>query len=278
LLPTGAGATLLLDTAGNEVLFGEGGSLLRFRPEDLSGTSLLGVGNAIPQQTRGYTISGAVAPGEIVSLYGTALGPQAGVGAQLDNTGKVATMLAGTQILFDGFPAPLLYVGANQINAVVPFEVSDRPASMLEVHTSASSSRASIRVIAADPALPAVFDQNFGPYISLVLNQDGSINSLANRAAPGEIVTFWVNGAGRFRQPLATGAIIGPERVAPVLPVTVGVNDLPAEVLYAATAPGMIAGMMQVNARIPREAPPGSYSAMQIHVGDFLVFGSVAVK
>ena len=94
----------------------------------------------------------------------------------------------------------------------------------------------------------------------MVLNQDGSLNSLANRSAPGDIVTFWVNGAGRFQQPLEDGAIVGPERAAPLLPVSVFLDQatpLPTEVLYAGTAPGMIAGIMQVNFRIPVSAPTG---------------------
>lgn len=36
--------------------------------------------------------------------------------------------------------------------------------------------------------------------------------------------------------------------------------------------------MMQVNFRIPTNAGPGSYGAIEMHLGDFLVSGSVAVK
>lgn len=32
-------------------------------------------------------------------------------------------MLGHTQLLFDGVPAPLLYAGTSQINALVPFAV-----------------------------------------------------------------------------------------------------------------------------------------------------------
>jgi uncharacterized protein (TIGR03437 family) len=282
LLPDGVAMRLLLDAAGDEILSGAAGSLLRLGAGAVSGVSVLGVGNGVPQQVLGYTVSGVVAPGEIVSLYGVGLGPAAGVGAQLDSTGRITTELAQTRVLFDGVPAPLLYAGANQINAIVPFGVGDRAATTMEVRTPAGRSSSTVlRVVAADPALPGVFDAYFGAYISVVLNQDGGINSLANRANPGDIVTFWVSGAGRFQQPLADGAIIGPERPAPVLPVKVMLlqaQSLPVEVLYAGAAPGMVAGMMQVNFRIPSNAPPGSYSAIELHVGDFIVYGSVGVK
>jgi uncharacterized protein (TIGR03437 family) len=177
-----------------------------------------------------------------------------------------------------------LYAGANQVNAVVPFAAGDKATTTVTVRTSAGSSSGTVlRAVAADPALPGVFDTYFGAYISVVVNQDGSVNSLTKRAGPGDLVTFWVNGAGRFQQALEDGAIIGAERASPVLPVSVlldqaGPAPLPAEVLYAGTAPGMIAGVMQVNFRIPANAATGSYSAIELHVGDFLVYGSVAVR
>ncbi len=165
---------------------------------------------------------------------------------------------------------------------MVPFAIADKPGTTVEIQTpGGNSSSALLRVVGADPALPAIFDSSFGSYISIVLNQDGSINSLANRAAPGDVVTFWVNGAGRFQQQLADGAIVQAERFSPVLPVSAklfGTQQLPAEILYAGTAPGMVAGLMQMNVRIPPSAGPGSYSSLEIRIGDFITYASVAVK
>ena len=66
---------------------------------------------------------GTVAPGEIVSVFGVGLGPDQPALAQPSSSGLVSTRLGGTQVLFDGVAAPLLYVGPNQINAVVPYGV-----------------------------------------------------------------------------------------------------------------------------------------------------------
>ncbi len=281
LLPDGVAVRLLLDANGTENLFGEDASLLRIGPEGISAVSVMAFGNSAPQEVLGYVVSGSVAPGEIVSLYGVGLGPQAGAGAEFDSTGKISAKLAETQVFFDGIAAPLLYAGANQVNAVVPFAAGDRATTTVTVQTPAGSSSSTVlKIVAADPALPGVFDTYFGAYISVVLNQDGSLNSLANRAAPGDIVTFWVNGAGRFQQPLEDGAIVGTERAAPLLPVSVllyQAKALPAEVLYAGTAPGIVAGIMQVNFRIPASATTGSYSAIELHLGDYIVYGSVAI-
>jgi uncharacterized protein (TIGR03437 family) len=81
-----------------------------------------------------------VAPGEIISLYGTGLGPAAGVGARYDSTGKIATTLAGVQVLFDDTPAPMLYAGANQINAIVPFEVGGKTSTSMHVASALNAS------------------------------------------------------------------------------------------------------------------------------------------
>jgi uncharacterized protein (TIGR03437 family) len=242
--------------------------------------SLYGVGNALPREW-GYSISGRVAPGEIVSFYGIGLGPAAGAEAQVDGAGRIVTELGGTRVLFDGVPAPLLYAGANQINAVVPFAAGDRPITTVELQSAyGRSSATGLGVAAADAVLLAVSTASPTFYPVLILNQDGSINSGSNRASPGEIVTFWVNGAGRFDPPLTDGAIIRSERSRPILPVSVtltGEQELPAEILYAGAAPGMVAGMLQVNARVPLEAVRSTV-AMRVRVGDSIAIGSLAIQ
>ena len=68
----------------------------------------------------------ALAPGSIISIYGTAL-----------TTGSImqgnAVKLAGTQVTLDGAPVPLLYVSPSQINAQIPIDVPGGATSMLQV-------------------------------------------------------------------------------------------------------------------------------------------------
>jgi uncharacterized protein (TIGR03437 family) len=54
----------------------------------------------------------------------------------------------------------------------------------------------------------------------------------------------------------------------PSLPVSVQINGETAEVTYAGAAPGEVAGMLQVNARIPADAPSGTVVPITITVGD----------
>ncbi|MBI2681244.1 MAG: hypothetical protein HYX25_09600, partial [Candidatus Solibacter usitatus] len=57
-------------------------------------------------------------PGEI--------GPSFLTSPRLDASGRVATELAGTKVLFDGVPAPILYTYASQVGLVVPFSVAGK--------------------------------------------------------------------------------------------------------------------------------------------------------
>ena len=69
----------------------------------------------------------AVSPGEIVTIFGSNLGPAKLVGAQLDSTGKkLNTSVAGTQIFFDNDPAPVVYTSAGQVSVVVPYSVAGK--------------------------------------------------------------------------------------------------------------------------------------------------------
>src|SRR5580704_9762797 len=61
-----------------------------------------------------------VAPGSLVSIFGSNLAPQAAQAASI----PLPILLGGVAVSFNGLMAPLLYVSANQINAQLPFEVS----------------------------------------------------------------------------------------------------------------------------------------------------------
>ena len=77
--------------------------------------------------------SAGISPGEIVTLWGVDLGPEAGGGARLDSSGRLATSIGDTQVLFDGVAAPLTYAGKNQVNAVVPYGVAANSETRVQV-------------------------------------------------------------------------------------------------------------------------------------------------
>src|SRR5581483_314805 len=69
-------------------------------------------------------LAGSVSPGELVTIFGSNIGPSTPLGLTLSSTGTVETTLGTTTVTFNGIAAPLIYVSANQINAIVPYEVA----------------------------------------------------------------------------------------------------------------------------------------------------------
>src|SRR5579871_6273020 len=67
-----------------------------------------------------------VAPGSIISIYGSNFNSSAGThaGGVAAARTPLPTSIGGTQVLINSVVAPLYYVDSNQINAQVPWEVS----------------------------------------------------------------------------------------------------------------------------------------------------------
>ncbi len=216
---------------------------------------------------------GAVSPGEIVSIYGTAMGPAAAAYAAIDpSTGKLSTSIGGVQVLFNGVAAPLFYASATQINAVVPYEMAQFATPSVWVKFAGQTSNA-LQLTTATTA-PGIFTQNSsGSGPGSILNQDGvTVNGPSNPAVPGSIVTVYLTGEGQTSPAGVTGKIttatLPPPQVtpAPLLPVGVLINGLPALPVYAGEAPGFAAGLMQLNVQIPLNAAAGPLS-IQVLIG-----------
>ena len=211
--------------------------------------------------------SGPVAPGELVTLFGSGLGPTAGLGATLDAQGRIASSLGGTSVLFDGVPAPLLYVGANQINVVVPFAVANRSATQIVVQANGlTSAPTTMGVVAIVPGVFSLSSDGSGQ--AVVLNQDGSLNSASRPASKGSIITLWITGAGLLSRSYRDGEIVAASGGMLIERLDAHIGSAPImEVLYAGQAPGMVAGVMQLNLRVPLDAPSGARSFLYLRVG-----------
>ncbi len=194
---------------------------------------------------------GGVAPGELLTIFGGALGPAALTKAGLTPDGQhFPTTLAGVRVLFDEQPAPLIYVSSSQISAIAPFSLAGKHSTQLSVEY--RGIRSNTRSLRVDEAVPGVFTMDAsGTGQGAILNQDGSFNLAANPATPGSVIVLYGTGAGQTKPPGEDGKITGGELPTPVLPVSVRIGGVPAEVVYAGAAPGMVAGVLQVNARIP---------------------------
>ncbi len=202
--------------------------------------------------------AGSVVPGELVSLFGTGLGPVTPVGTTLTSAGKVSTNIGGVQVFFNGIAAPLTYVIPGQINAVVPYELNGVGSAQVTVNFNGVTSAAfTVPVGATSPGIFTVNGAGSGPAASL--NQNNTVNSTANPAARGSVITLFGTGEGVTNPTVATGAVINPSNLTkPVAPVTVTIGGQTAVVQYAGSAPGDVAGVLQLNVTIPANITPGA--------------------
>lgn len=198
-----------------------------------------------------------VAPGLILQIKGSNLGPATGVGGRVTN-GVFDTTLSEVRVLFDGTPAPVLYARQDQVNAVAPYSLFGRTSTRVQVeYRGIRSDALEYRVV---DLAPGIFTQDAsGRGLGAILNQNNTVNTQTNPARRGEIIAVYATGEGVVRPAasdgrLTTGAVESLPR--PMMPVTVRLNGqlLPAEnVVYAGAAPGLVAGAMQVNVRIPAD-------------------------
>ncbi len=196
-----------------------------------------------------------LAPGLIFSISGSGLGPAVGKTLALDTTGKIATSLAGVQVMVNDTPAPLLYVSATQINAVAPYEIANSVGQRVTVQViSAGVPGPSISDLVVSTA-PAMF--NIGNNQAAVINQDGTVNGPNNPAIRGSYISIYATGEGQTAPGGIDGFLPGAAGLAkPNAAVSVSIGQINAAVLYAGTA--SFDGFFQVNAVIPQSLTAGS--------------------
>jgi uncharacterized protein (TIGR03437 family) len=208
-----------------------------------------------------------VTPGKVTVFYGERLGPTVLASGQIDN-GKVSTNAGGTQVLFDGTPAPVLYSSAGQVAVIAPYSLDGKSGTQVVVKNGNSTSDPVALPVTA--TAPSVFSANTsGTGQGVILNSDSSVNSATKPADKGSIVVIYATGEGQT----APGGIDGQLANGPTYPapaaksVTVNIGGLPAEVLYAGAAPQLVAGVMQINAKIPAGVPSGDIP-VEVIVGE----------
>lgn len=221
---------------------------------------------------------GPVAPGSIITIFGSGIGPAVPATLQLTNDGQfLTTILGDTRVLFDQVSAPLVYASEGQVSAIVPYAVAGRGSAQLQVEYKGNRSNSvTLNVAQTAPAIFTLDSSGGGP--GAILNQDFSVNSASNAAAKGSIVQIFATGEGQTVPPGVDGRLAGDILPRPALPVTVRIAGMPAEVLYSGAAPGLVAGVIQINARIPMEAPSGPAVPVVFQVGPFESPGQVTVS
>jgi uncharacterized protein (TIGR03437 family) len=218
------------------------------------------------QHAASYAI-GEVSPGQLLVVYGEYIGPNVFTMGGPDPSGVYATQLGGSRILFDGVAAPILYAYTTMVAAIVPYAVAGGRSTTIQVEYQGGLSNAIDLPVAA--AMPGIFTADAsGQGQAAALNQDTSFNSAAHPEVRGRIVVFYATGLGQTTPPGNDGHLVMGALPVLTLPVEVFIGGVQAEIMYAGPAPQMVAGVMQVNARIPAGIAAGPAVALALRVGN----------
>jgi uncharacterized protein (TIGR03437 family) len=272
---------------GSHDFSGDGGAAITAAFDGPTGVAVDGAGNIYVADTLNHVIrilrpakssvligavvdaasqhADAVSPGKIVVIYGAGLGPSQLIQNQPKN-GQVSTELSGTTVSFNSFAAPILYTSATQIAAVVPYAVSGSTARVIVNYQGQVSADFTVPVATATPNLFTSNQAGWGQASGI--NADGTVNTAANPVKIGGYISLYATGEGQTIPNGVDGVLGSSTPTQPVLPVVVTVGGIQAQVQYAGSVPGQVAGLSQVNVQIPSGVQPGGYVPVILQVGD----------
>jgi uncharacterized protein (TIGR03437 family) len=214
--------------------------------------------NLLPVLSVGGTVNNSnvvldapLAPGTIASVYGN----QLATSPSISPGPPLLTQFQGTSIMTGGLAVPLFYVGPQQVNIQVPFELTPNQFyPVVATLNGLSSVPDKFLVAAATPAVIAFPDGT-----PKAQHADGTYVSAASPAKPGEMLAIYLVGMGGTNPPVASGAG-APSNPHPVVtsPPTVTVDGTQASLQFPGGLVGGSVGLYQINFTVPMGARTGT--------------------
>ena len=207
-----------------------------------------------------------IAAGEVIRILGKQMGPATATPGVIDS-GVLASNVAGVGVTFDGAAAPLLSVSAQEIDLVAPFELATKSTTTIQVQYNGAQSNP-VQVAVTGTAL-----QILG-----VFNADFSANSASNPAKAGSVMILYLSGTGQTNPPSQNGRVNAAPLAAPGMPIQIewigndANNPTLLPVTFAGAAPGLAAGIFQVNFAAPPQSLTNANLIMGTSSAPFNVF------
>ena len=207
---------------------------------------------------------GGIAQGSMLTIYGTTLGPDTYWKAYQfplpDNqNGVTVSVTQGSTTL----KAYLLFVRADQINAIMPSSVRLGDAQVTVTYNGIIGASATVTIVKVAFGMNSA---NYGTGPGIIQNYntatDHPFNGLSTPAKPRQVEIIVGTGLGAITTP----DNVSPPGGAPTTPVQVVVGGIPADVTYSGRAPGN-AGQDQINFTVPANAPLGCHVPVQVSAG-----------
>ena len=207
----------------------------------------------------------AIAPGDIVSLFGSGLSSSTDVPSTL----PLPTSDKGVSVTVNGIAAPLFSIAPGQINIQIPFQTAGSSSAQIQVTNNGQKSQTvTVPLAQGDPGIFMYADSASSNHAA-VLHTNGALVTSSNPAKRGETVEVFATGLGALSPAVATGA--GNPSSPPAVSTDKFVDVLFdgesaasfSGVSFAGGAPGFV-GLNQINVVIPLDATTGPSVPIQI--------------
>jgi uncharacterized protein (TIGR03437 family) len=261
---------IAVDGAGNVYVADTGNNAIRvLKPTNKS--ALIGAVVDVASET-----NLPVSPGKIVAIYGWGLGWPQLLQYQVGPNGeRIGTNLSGTTVSFNGIPAPVIFSSVSQVAAIVPYGISGDTADVTVTFNGATTESVSVPIAVSAPSLFTLNESGAGQAVAL--NADGTVNTAANPARTGSVISLYATGEGTTSPAGSDGKIASDPLPHPVLPVSATIDGQLATVLYSGAIAGGVEGLRVVQVEIPSAAQPGGYVPVDIRVGSASSQGGVTI-
>jgi uncharacterized protein (TIGR03437 family) len=249
---------------------------------DMADTASVAINTTVIATTTGalngasFASSEPLAPGSLVSIFGADFATSNAEAAAI----PLPPTLGGVSVRIGGFPAPLLFVSASQINVQVPWEVSGNTADI--VVTTAQGAALAPFSASVGPMSPGIFTTQSGKGQAIAINPDGSlagptgsIPGLAvHPAQVGDVLEILATGLGTVSPAIADGSAAGDTLRNTTATPTVMIGGAAAPLLFSGLSPQFV-GVNQINVTVPEVA--AGVVALQISMGEIVTSNLVTI-
>jgi uncharacterized protein (TIGR03437 family) len=228
----------------------------------------------------------AVAPGSLVSIFGTDLASSL---AQADSI-PLSTSLGGVSVTFNNVPAPMYFVNhsaanGDQVNAQLPWEVQGSTAQVIVTRNGSSSAPMAVPLTTAAPGIFAV---TFGVGQAIAYGNTDGLIAAAPGAVPGltthpakigdpSTLVILATGLGAVNPPLQSGNVVTDGQLHPtVVTPEVLVGGVSANVVFSGMTPQFV-GVYQVNIIIAPGTPTGNSVPLQLRMNGITTTDQVTI-
>ena len=204
-----------------------------------------------------------VAPGSLVSVFGTDLSPVNIATSQI----PLPTALGDSCLTINGLPVPIYFVSPTQINAQLPYQATG----LVKMKLLTPGGVSDDLNLTIQPQAPGVFyapvDGTSDTVPQLVRKENLTLVTDSNPIHKGDTLTIYLDGMGQTLPIVDAGAPAPSDPIAvPLVAPTVKLGNTALTVRSYGLTPGQI-GVYQIEVFVPNNVSPGLNMPLQINQG-----------